>query len=92
MWDKFKEFIFERLNEASTGRALTILAGLIGWKLSPENASTIAEFVVMALVLFGVLPDKKKSEAEKALEAKALEEKQIADASNFLVSKGKVVS
>lgn len=84
MWDKFKEFIAERLNEASTGRALTILAGLIGWKLSPENASSIAEAVVFFLVLFGVLPDKKKTEAEKALEAKALQEKKEAEARKVL--------
>lgn len=61
MWNTIKEFLAERLNEASTGRAITIAAGLIGWKLAPENINTVAELVVMALVLFGVLPDKKKN-------------------------------
>ena len=80
MWDKFKEFIADRMSEASTGRAITILAGLIGWKLSPENAGTIAELVVGALVLFGVLPDKKKTEAEKAQEDASLKAKKDAAA------------
>lgn len=84
MWDKFWNFLAERMNEASTGRALTILAGLVGWKLSPENAGTIAEVVITMLVLFGVLPDKKKTEAEKALEAKALQEKKEAEAREIL--------
>lgn len=80
MWDKLKEFISERLSEASTARALTLLFGFIGWKVSPENAEAIATVVVLALGFFGIAPDKKKTEAEMALEAEALKAKRLADA------------
>jgi hypothetical protein len=80
MWDKIKEFIGERFTEASTGRAITWGAGLFGVSVSPENALVIAQIVAGFLMLFGFLPDKKKSPAEKALEEKALKEKKLAEA------------
>ena len=84
MWDKIKEFLADRFTEASTGRALTIFFTFVGWKLAPEHINLIAEVAVTALVLFGVLPDKKKSPEEKAAEAKALQEAKEAEARKVL--------
>ena len=84
MFDIIKKFIAERLDEASTKRALTILAGFEGWQLAPEHATLIAEIVVTALVVFGVLPDKKKTPGELAAEAKAEKEAKEAEAREVL--------
>jgi hypothetical protein len=84
MWDTIKKFLADRMTEASTGRAITILLGLVGWKVAPEHIGTISEFVVMALVLFGVLPDRKKTEAELAAEEKALKAKKLEEAKKLI--------
>ncbi len=80
MWDFVKKFLADRVTEASTGRAVALLVGLIGWNIAPEHIGLIAEFVVGALIVFGILPDKKKSPAELAAEEKALKEKKLAEA------------
>ena len=77
-------FLKERVSEASTLRAITLLAGLAGWKLSPENGEAIATLVVFGLGFFGLTPDRKKTDAEIALEAKALKEAKIAEAREVL--------
>tara|TARA_R110000744_G_scaffold345985_1_gene451451 strand:+ start:590 stop:871 length:282 start_codon:yes stop_codon:yes gene_type:complete len=74
MWTVIKAFLSDRANEASTKRALTILVGFAGYKLAPEHAVLISEIVVMVLVAFGILPDRKKSPAELAVDAKAAKE------------------
>ena len=72
MWQKVKVFISERLSEASTLRAITLLTGLAGWTLSPEHGELIATLVVFGLGLFGIMPDKKKTEGELLVEAQAV--------------------
>lgn len=80
MWQKVKVFISERLSEASTLRAITLLTGLAGWTLSPEHGELIATLVVFGLGLFGIMPDKKKTEGELLVEAQAVKKARVADA------------
>ena len=84
MWDKFKEFLADRFSEASTARGLTIFFGLVGWSIAPEHIDLIAQVVGAVLVFFHVVPDKKKTDAEKALEAEALQKAKEADAKKVL--------
>ena len=49
------EFITNRIKEPSTWRGLTILAGLVGWTVSPEQAEgigTAAASILVAIELF----------------------------------------
>jgi|TARA_R110000850_G_scaffold46804_1_gene117703 hypothetical protein len=84
MWQKVKVFISERLSEASTLRAITLLTGLAGWTLSPEHGELIATLVVFGLGLFGIMPDKKKTEGELLVEAQAVKKAKVADARTVL--------
>ena len=84
MWQKVKVFISERLSEASTLRAITLLTGLAGWTLSPEHGELIATLVVFGLGLFGIMPDKKKTEGELLVEAEAVKKARVADAKTVL--------
>lgn len=79
MLDRIKKFIGERWSEASTKRALSILAGIIGYNIAPEYVDIIAQLVGVALVYFGVTPDKKKTPGELALEKKAAKEAELAE-------------
>jgi len=82
MWDAIKKFLADRLDEKSTLRALTILTGLVGWKVSPEHGALIVEVVLTGLVFFGVMPDRKKTagevEADRLAEIE-LKKKELAD-------------
>lgn len=51
VWD----FIKNRIKEPSTWRGLTIVAGLVGWTISPEQATaigTVAASVLATIELF----------------------------------------
>ena len=60
MLAKLWGFIKGRVTEASTARAVTLLAGLISYTLAPEHAELIGQLVVAGLIAFGFLPDSKK--------------------------------
>jgi|TARA_R110002074_G_scaffold229613_1_gene401020 hypothetical protein len=84
MLGRIKEFISARLSEASTLRAITLLAGLGGYTLSPEHGELIATLVVFGLGLFGIMPDKAKTEGELLVEAEAVKKAKLAEAEEFV--------
>jgi hypothetical protein len=84
MLGRIKEFISARLSEASTLRALTLLSGLLGYTLNPEHGEMVATVVVFVLSLFGIMPDKKKSEAEVAAEEAAQKKAELNKARKLL--------
>jgi energy-converting hydrogenase Eha subunit B len=84
MWSRLKVFIGERLSEASTLRAITLLAGLAGYTLSPEHGELIATLVVFGLGLFGIMPDKAKTEGQLLVEAEAVKKAKLAEAEEFV--------
>jgi hypothetical protein len=84
MWDRLKVFIGDRLSEASTLRAITLLAGLAGYTLSPAHGELIATLVVFGLGLFGIMPDKAKTEGQLLVEAEAVKKAKLAEAEEFV--------
>ena len=52
--------ILAQLKQPSTYRGLTILAGLIGWKLDPSQADAIGAAVVGILGLIEVFRNERK--------------------------------
>ena len=84
MLGRIKEFVSARLSEASTLRAITLLTGLVGYKLAPEYTELIASLVLLGLSLFGIMPDKAKTEGELLVEAEAVKKAKLAEARETL--------